>query len=61
MTYIKYLDQHGNDKNDLISFIIEVLDKNRVFVEAGVVDQIQHEIEKHQENIVFREDNNEEK
>ena len=55
MEYIKYLND-GKD-GDLCGFIVEQLDKNRVFVVKGQKDRIMRAIEKHQEKNIFKEDN----
>eukprot|EP00938_MAST-03A_sp_MAST-3A-sp1_P004354 g4354.t1 len=55
MEYIKYLND-GKD-GDLCGFIVEQLDKNRVFVVKGQEDRIMRAIEKHQEKNIFKEDN----
>ena len=58
MEYIKFLNE-GNEGSELCGFIVEQLDKNRVFVVKGQEDSILRAIEKHQEKNVFKEDNNE--
>ena len=54
MEYIKFLND-GKD-GDLCGFIVEQLDRNRVFVVKGQENRILRAIEKHQEKNIFKED-----